>query len=141
MREMKSSKLTKDEKVKAFDFLLTFESKIYHEYGKYDWEYKPLVKFCSDNKIKRKGSRKDKYGNFFWFDTKQHEVNGIKINDMAHHFLRHIRNAVAHGNIRKESKMVIVDDYNTTPKQTMHGQLPIGLFWQFLQLVQDSRKN
>ena len=67
-------------------------------------------------------------------------MNGIKINDMAHHFLRHLRNAIAHGNIKKEKKMIIVDDYSTTQKQTMYGQLHINLFWQFLQIVQDSRQ-
>lgn len=62
MKETKSSKLTKDEKIKAFDFLCTFANSISHEYGNYDWEYKPLVKFCDDNNIKGKISMATSFG-------------------------------------------------------------------------------
>lgn len=138
MAKEKTSKLNQKEKISAIDFLFTYGKGISSEYGQYNWDDKSIISFCTQNNIKRKGNRKEKYGNFFWFDTKQIEINGVKTNDKAHHFLRHIRNAIAHGNIRKENKKIIVDDYQGA-KQTMHGEIPCDLFWTFIEIVQNTK--
>lgn len=136
MAKEKTSKLNQKEKISAIDFLFTYENDISSEYGQYNWDDKSIINFCTQNNIKRKGNRKEKYGDFFWFNTKQFEINGVKINDKAHHFLRHIRNAIAHGNIRK--KKMIVDDYKDS-KQTMHGEIPYKLFWEFIEIVRNTK--
>ena len=132
-----TSKLSKDDKQFAMDYLFTFEKDIRLEYGHYDWNDKSLTSFCTENHIKPKVKRNAKNWNYyFWFDTKQDKD---RVNDTAHHFLRHIRNAIAHGNIKKENKMMIVDDFHNQ-RQTMHGQIPCTTFWKFLSIVQNTKK-
>ena len=96
-----SHKLNKIEKEKCIDFLFLYGDVIENHYGSYDWDNKLLVQFCKQNNMTKKGNVMSSGFNFFWFEAKKGNHN---INDIAHHFLRHIRNAIAHSNFYKLSK-------------------------------------
>ena len=132
-------KLTKDEKVRCIDFLFRYEAEIKNNYGYYNWESTEIDKFCAKANIVKKTCRNKNHHYYFWFDTKTKTSSVGNVNDKAFHFLRHIRNAIAHGNIQKEDALMKVKDYNINDKQTMQGQLPINLFWSFVELVEHSK--
>ncbi len=132
-----NTKLNQEEKVKCYEFILQYESEIKHNYGNYNWDSPVINNYCNRltiNKKTKRGEQKSHY--YFWFDTNKKG----NINDFAHHFLRHIRNAMAHGNIKKEKKMIKVSDYNTNQKETMKGQLPASHFFEFLNTVVSTKR-
>lgn len=58
--------------------------------------------------------------------------------DVAHNFLRHIRNAFSHGKItvyrgRHNSKYYSVQDFNTGGSQTMSGKIRSDLLWGMIE--------
>lgn len=134
-------KLTKDEKALCIDFLFRYEKEIKNSYGYYNWDSTEINRFCKNNNVVKKTSRNKNYHYYFWFDTRQLVSHIGKTNDTAAHYLRHIRNAIAHGNIQKEDSLIKVKDFNINGKQTMQGQLPIKQFWEFIKLVEQSKSN
>ena len=59
-------------------------------------------------------------------------------NDYAHNFLRHVRNAIAHGNFKKvrgKKPFYIIEDYNKNGVQTMFGKIHTDIFWEYLNIV------
>ena len=132
-------KLNKDDKVQCIDFLFRYETEIKNDYGCYNWESSEINNFCTKAGIIKKTYRNKNHHYYFWFDTKEKMTSAGKVNDQASHFLRHIRNAIAHGNIQKENSLIKVKDYNINGKQTMQGQLPIELFWSFIEVVEHSK--
>lgn len=128
-------KLNKEEKLRCIDFLFLYEQEINKRYGHYDFNSPQLERFCKENDVLKKGKRNCKTRYFFWFDTKTGTSDKGKINDIAHHLLRHIRNAIAHGNIKKENKILKLYDYNTTSKQTMQAHLPINFLWKYIDIL------
>ena len=87
------------------------------KYGTLDWNNPSFIEFCKQNNIQPKGtSAKREQRNHFWFSA--NIPKNQKTNDIAHHFLRHIRNAYAHCNIRiaKEEKNVTSFIYLRTMK-------------------------
>ena len=132
------NKLSKDNIQVLYRYLFFYTKQYENCYGRFDWNDASVANFCQEHSITSKGRRNQTYNSsFFWFDT--FTPKGKKVNDVAHHFLRHIRNAIAHANIckvrRKNKSYVIVDDYDKKGKQSMHGEIKEDLFFQFLGIV------
>jgi hypothetical protein len=53
--------------------------------------------------------------------------------------MRHIRNAFAHGLIKKEGKNFTFQDYSTIGTQTMGGHIRCDLFWAMLDLLKHTK--
>ena len=69
-------------------------------FGHFDWDNDTFVHFLNTNKLQKKRNKKGtKKANHFWFNAVKPEKTTT--NDFAHHFMRHIRNAFAHGLITK----------------------------------------
>lgn len=109
-----------------------------------DWEDESFKHFCKVNAIKQKGNKLEtKKENYFWFTA--HKLKGEKYNDIAYHFFRHIRNAVAHGLIsiiyvgRNKNKYYLISDYDRDT-QSMGGYIRSDLLWQMLWLLFKSKK-
>lgn len=51
---------------------------------------------------------------------------------------KHIRNAAAHGHIKKIGKKLSFQSYNTKGKETMRGEIQVGLFEQFIHALVDT---
>lgn len=110
------------------------------KYGTLNWSKDSFVSFCKKNKIQQKGtSAKRSQYNHFWFSTLI--PKGEKINDTAHHFLRHIRNAYAHCNInieyegRNRNKFYILKDYEMNKELSMSGKIRSDLLWEMINLL------
>jgi hypothetical protein len=120
--------LSKEDVNSFYNYLCLYETEIKQQYGQYNFEHSDFINFCSKNKIERK-NRKSKLDNKFYFETFQRD----KINDKAHHLLRHIRNSVAHGLVQKKGKNFILRDFNRNNNETMYGCIRVDLFWNFIK--------
>ena len=132
------NKLSRDNVQELYRYLFFYTKEYADHYGRFDWNDATITNFCQKHSITSKGRRNQVYkSGFFWFNT--FTPRGENVNDVAHHFLRHIRNAIAHANIRKERRKknsyIIVDDYDKHGNQTMHGEIKEDLFFQFLEIV------
>ncbi|MBQ3623161.1 MAG: hypothetical protein IJA04_05600 [Bacteroidaceae bacterium] len=131
------NKLSEDDINKAYRFIYLFEKEIHSKYGTFNFNDKSIEYFCKQYKINKKVKRNSKPSdNYFWFDTVK--ITGAPKNDFAHNLLRHIRNAMSHGNFKKgKSKKAFYtfEDYNKTGTQTMYGKINADLFWKYLNIV------
>lgn len=128
------SNLTQKEIAQFYDYLCEYEANIKKDYGRFHFDAPNFQQFCKTNNIKPKGKNtKNQKDNSFWFST--HQDKGRKVNDIAHHLLRHIRNSFAHGLIKKAGENFVFEDYNTMTRQTMGGRMKKDLFWSFLKTL------
>ena len=107
------------------------------EYGTLNWGKPSFVDFCKRNNIQQKGTKKKiKQLNHFWFSA--NTPKGQKINDIAHHFLRHIRNAYAHCNVqvvqegRHHHRYYKLKDYEINGTQSMSGKIRKDFLWEMV---------
>ena len=128
--------LSKEEINSFYDFVCDYELNIKNKYGNYNLNDTKLIAFCATNHIALKNKR-SKLPYLFWFST--HQDKRTKINDKAHHLMRHIRNAFAHGLIKKEGKNFTFQDYSTIGTQTMGGHIRCVLFWAMLDLLKHTK--
>ncbi|MBQ7238627.1 MAG: hypothetical protein IJS20_07530 [Bacteroidales bacterium] len=141
-----SSKLNQTEKIKCFEFLERYAHDIEHNYGRYNWGSPLIDNFCRTKNINKK--TKNNIRNlhyYFWFESHKMPSPLGNLNDTAYHFLRHIRNAIAHGLIKKERRMIIVQDFQKSRNgrvttQTMQGQLLASDFWNFVDAVESTKQ-
>ena len=105
--------------------------------GTFDFENEEIKRFCLEYRIKKKEKRNTKStDNYFWFDTIK--IKGAQNNDFAHNLLRHIRNAMAHGNFKKgrsKKAFYTLEDYNKNKEKTMYGKINADLFWKYLNMI------
>ena len=91
------NKLSKDNILLLYRYLFFYTKEYVSYYGGFDWNDATIANFCQKHNIIKKGRRNQVYKScFFWFST--FTPKGEKVNDVAHHFLRHIRNAIAQPN-------------------------------------------
>lgn len=137
MADFTINKLSEADINKAYRFIYIFEKEIYSKYGSFDFNSPDIQKFCHDYKVKKKVTRTTKpTENYFWFDTTR--IKGMPMSDYAHNLLRHIRNAMAHGNfkkVRSRKAFYTFEDYNNNNVQTMYGKIEANLFWEYLNIV------
>lgn len=68
------------------------------------------------------------------YSGSKHIKNGV--NDIAHHFLRHIRNAIAHGDVTKIKNGIIeLKDYNSSGKQNMFGRIYTNMLFDIINII------
>lgn len=137
------NKLSQKNVLSLYQYLYEYTKEYAGNYGKFHWEDNSITDFCKKNNIVKKGTCDKNYNSsFFWFET--FTPKGENTNDKAYHFLRHIRNSIAHANIRKERKKrdsyFIIDDYNKNGKQTMHGRIKEDLFFAFVNIIINTLK-
>lgn len=133
----RSEWMTKQNRDDFARYCYVYSKSIEPLFGHFDWEDESFVYFCKIYNIQRKGNKKGgKKENHFWFNASKPE--GEKINDLAHHFLRHIQNAFAHGLIeisyksRKHSKFYHIKDYERHGEQSMNGFIRSDLLWEMM---------
>lgn len=136
------NKLSQHNILSLYKFLFFYTKEYSNWYGLLNWDDISISKFCKENRIVHKGRRNQYYNdNFFWFKTFTPKDNNV--NDTAYHFLRHVRNAIAHANIRKESRKkksyFVMDDFDKNGKQTMHGEIEENLFFHFIELIVNTK--
>ena len=137
MANFSINKLSEEDIKKAYRFIYIFEKEVYNKYGTFNFESQEIKHFCREYGMNKKVKRNTKLSNnYFWFDTRK--VKGAQNSDYAHNLLRHIRNAMAHGNFKKERNkkaFYILEDYDKNNNQTMYGQMSADIFWKYLNIV------
>ncbi|WP_303330921.1 hypothetical protein [Bacteroides acidifaciens] len=132
MADLSINKLSEKDMINAYRFIYIFENEVYPNYGTFDFN-----SFCQEHRIKKKDKRSSRPSdNYFWFDSIK--IQGALNNDFAHNFLRHVRNAIAHGNFKKvrgKKPFYIIEDYNKNSVQTMFGKIHTDIFWEYLSIV------
>lgn len=127
--------LNKEEKVKLFNYLTHFEKNIKNNRGHYDLSNNQLQTFINENDIafcsyQAKGIKAKEHNAYF-----QYEYQAA---NKAHDLMRHIRNAIAHGNITKKDGYFWLNDYNQNGTQTLEAKIPTDIFWDFLTELENT---
>lgn len=135
MADFTENNLSGTDMKKAYQFVRTYEGKVKSQYGTFNFDSQEINGFCQEHDIKKKENRNTRVtDNYFWFETR----NAKGVNYSAHHFLRHIRNAMAHGNFKKargKKTFYTLEDYTEKGKQTMGGKINADIFWKYLNTV------
>ena len=139
MNNVALRKLSQKDIDKLYDYLLFFEKIAIPNYGNFNWDWIKSNSYITDNDIQIKCEHKNHKTNYFRFKT--HKVNGI--NDYGYHFIRHIRNAFAHGNIQKgKTNTFFITDYRKrkdgTLELSMSATIKAEYFWTILNIVKES---
>lgn len=127
---------------KFYNYLCDFEINHKASYGHFDFYDSQFQNFCNKNNINPKGKRdkenKNKNNGNLWFKSNQDKN---KVNDIGHHLLRHIRNSIAHGLVKKKGQFYHFEDFSPNKaSQTMGGRIRCDLFWPFLENLISTKK-
>lgn len=129
--------INQQEKIRLFDYLTHFEKNIKNNRGHYDLRNNQLQTFINENDIsfcshKAKGIDTKEHDAYFQYEYKYEGM------DKAHDLMRHIRNAIAHGNIVKKKGCFWLNDYNQNGTQTLEAKIPADIFWDFLTELENT---
>jgi hypothetical protein len=135
--------IAKEDKVKCFDFLSEFEKTIKPNFGSYNINDDHLSRFLNENKIflgkTNKADRAKALKSRYYIVFEQTKPCG-KDNDVVHHLLRHIRNAIAHGHIiKKGNNKFYIEDMKETGIMTMEGNIAKNEFFLLLEQLKLTR--
>lgn len=124
-------------------FIGIYVSEIEPNSGHYNWDDPHFKHYCTQNGIQQKGTKaKRVQHNHFWFDADK--PSNMLPKDVAHNFLRHIRNAFSHGGIsvtrgKHNRKYYSIRDRNIRGSQTMSGEIRSDLLWGMIEILIRSR--
>ncbi|WP_308395915.1 hypothetical protein [Prevotella sp.] len=133
---MANKTISQKDKAKMFDFLKDYQDNIKPNFGNYDYLNQEFQKFISTNDIylgsfsKKCKAKASKHQYFILFEQNKPRNND---NDVIHHLLRHIRNAIAHGRIKREDNIFQLKDYNNHHK-TMSGKIDRMLLFDLISV-------
>lgn len=127
--------INQQEKIRLFDYLTRFEKKIKNNRGHYDLSNNQLQTFINENDIafcsyQAKGIKAKEHNAYF-----QYEYQAA---NKAHDLMRHIRNAIAHGNITKKDGYFWLTDYTTKGTKTLDAKIKTNVFWNFLTKLENT---
>lgn len=133
------NKLSQEDLVNISRYLLFYSKEIEQYNGHFNWKDKNFENFLKIKHIKGKGNKKTTGFNYFWFDT--YKDGGT--NDIAFHFLRHVRNSFAHGKIYKVARnkklyyemQDLKKNRNHKHIQTMQGVIETEYLWEMIELI------
>ena len=106
---MANNVISETDKAKMFDYLKDYQDNIKQNFGKYNYDNRNFQKFLSVNDIylgRLNQKCKGKVSKHQYYILFEQNKPRNKENDVIHHLLRHLRNAIAHGRIRKKGKNI-----------------------------------
>lgn len=138
--------LSKDTKVIFYDYICRYEEELSKGFGCFDWSNENLRHFIEEHRLVvgpdgKSNRKKIQMGReFILFDNKKPDKKELKgmSNDTAHNLLRHIRNAMAHGLICKNSKndkFLLLKDYNSAKNVSMEGKITLDNLVKLINLL------
>ncbi len=139
----KTIKLSKENKIKLFDFLCNYENKLSHFYGHYiKLDNELLVKFCESNSIiigtlcTTNLKKRNKYKYYVLFESHRPSKFRNLANDPICNLLGHIRNSIAHSNITTSHKTIFeLKDYDKNQNENMIGKIKADLLFQIIDII------
>lgn len=137
--------LSQQDKIWAFDYLIRYENEIKRCPGHFHIEDNAVVQFMNENDIylnslnQRAQRQSVNHRNFCIYEQRRNsKVSG---SDKAHHFLRHIRNCIAHGLLRKErGLMFILRDIDQNSHISMMGRIKVPILQQFIDILIQTKR-
>ena len=140
---MANNNISEADKAKMFDYLKDYQDNIKTNFGNYNIADKKLHKFLSINdiylgRLNQKCQGKASKHQYYILYEQNKPKN--KETDEVHHLLRHLRNAIAHGRIRKRgSKIFQVSDKTSNGNSlTMTGEIDYKLFFDLIELAKNT---
>lgn len=151
---MATKGLSKAEDIpRLYEYLINYTEQIEKFGGLFDFEDKEVQKFLRQKDIYTERYRKDKLSKVRkhkWYLLFEQNIRSKKSGkDIAHHLLRHIRNAIAHANIEKTTKkskgitnqIYTLKDFNpNSGGQTLIGVIESKLLWELIELLIGTKK-
>ena len=140
---MANNNISETDKAKMFDYLKDYQDNIKANFGKYNLADRKLQRFLSINDIyigRLNQKCKGKAINHQYHILYEQNKPKNKVNDEVHHLLRHLRNAIAHGRIRKKgSKLFQFSDETPDGNSvTMIGEIDYKLFFELIDLAKNT---
>lgn len=138
---MANNVISETDKAKMFDYLKDYQDNIKTNFGKYNLSDKRLQKFLSVNDIylgRLNQKCKDKASKHQYYILFEQNKPRNKENDVVHHLLRHLRNAIAHGRISKKGKNLYRLSDKKEENTTMFGELNYKLFFDLIDLAKNT---
>lgn len=123
-----------DEKAKRYDFIVRYAKEIEGHCGEYNWENEELQSFIKEHQIQCSFYRAKGQQKALLYCLVQYGK------DKVYDLLRHIRNAMAHGNVDVIDGNVILKDFSNKETQTLDMSISENIFWEFVDKLEKSRK-
>ncbi|MCI7316071.1 MAG: hypothetical protein MR516_07480 [Bacteroidales bacterium] len=131
-----------------YDYLCLLERELKNTFGEFNVDDNALCTFLENNSIllgsctatnkKNKGKYK-----FFVLSNlrKPDKFKDISGNDYAYLHLKHLRNAIAHGNVTAINKLNFrLEDYSETGAISAEGKINCKLFFRLIDALLKTRK-
>lgn len=138
--------------VRLFQYVCEHENNVKSNPGKFDISYKGINKIKNKYDIhfgtcaQRNISKAKKHKFYLLFEQKKNSK--ASKDDKAHHLMRHIRNSIAHGYIKKKSikkNKANIEIFEITDKNpyrnTMRGEISVPALFQLISELIKSRKD
>lgn len=139
---MANNTISKSDKAKMFDYLKDYQDNIKQNFGNYDYDNKIFQKFISTNDIylgRLNNICKSEASKHQYYILFEQDKPKNKSNDSLHHLLRHLRNAVAHGKIKKVGSTFLLEDTTKNGKKnTMSGKIDYKLFFDLIDMAKNT---
>ena len=137
------NKLSNSNKILLYDYLCYLEKELKDSFGKFNIEDDNLCAFLDMNSIfigSYTETNKKKIRNYKYFLLsnlrKPDKFKKIPDNDDAYLHLKHIRNAIAHGNIVSVNKLnFTITDYSEQGNLSAMGKISCKLFYDLIDVL------
>lgn len=136
--------LTKEEICQLYQFVCDYEENIKLYPTQFDIttkEIEKLKKECDlffDTLAKKNFPKAYKHSYYILYE--QNKNSKASKDDKAHHLMRHIRNSIAHGRIKKNAGDILVLKDRNDIKDTMEGKISSKLLFRLIDVLIKSKK-
>ena len=137
-----ANKLSESNKARFYNFIVQYEKELCQDFGKFNIKDQTLASFCESNRIllgsdcTSNSNKISQYKYYILWDDRKPEKYKVKGNDSVHNLLRHLRNAMAHGNIISENQQKFsLADFNENKRRTMRGKISCTLLFSLLSCL------
>ena len=146
--EKNMNKLSNPNKIKLYDYLCLLERELKNTFGEFNVDDNTLCTFLENNSIllgsctATNEKKKGMYKFFLLGDLrKPDKFKDIPGNDYAYLHLKHLRNAIAHGNVTAINKLNFrLEDYSEKGVISAKGKINCKLFFGLIDALLNTRK-
>lgn len=142
------NKLSNPNKIKLYTYLCQLEVELKDSFGTFNMKAPNLNNFLEQEKLllgSLTEKNEQKMGNHKYFLLsnlrKPDKFKDVAGNDHAFLHVKHIRNAIAHGNVTSTNKLnFIIKDYSEKGGLSAKGKLKCELFYRLIEELLNTRK-
>lgn len=142
------NKLSNPNKIKLYTYLCQLEMDLKGSFGKFNIKDPKFNNFLEQEKLllgSLTEKNEQKKGNYKYFLLsnlrKPDKFKDVAGNDHAFLHLKHIRNAIAHGNVTSTNKLNFnIKDYSEKGCPSAKGKLKCELFYRLIEELLNTRK-